>query len=180
MNLVTEGLGGSSIVTGGLGGAQSKQYSGSNPITGGSVITDIYQGDPKLYLTKDGANLKYIEGQPVMDKGLENLAFISLLTEEWAGNDLFDDVNQKIGSDFEESTRQPITLQNLIDNQDAALKALKNPAFNNVGVEVLNPNGYRRNITIRLEPPGQDVGTLTLTKNGLNWIAQSADPAHRR
>ncbi len=93
---------------------------------------------------------------------------------------MFDDVNQKIGSDFEESTRQPITLQNLIDNQDAALKALKNAAFNNVEVEVLNPNGYRRDITIRLEPPGQDVDTLTITKNGLNWIAQSVDPAHRR
>ena len=143
-------------------------------------MISIYQGDPKLFLTKDGAELKFVEGQPVMDQGLENLAFISLFTEGWAGNDLFDDANQKIGSDFEESTRQPITLQNLIDNQDAALKALKNDSFGNIEVDVLNPNGYRRDITIRLEPPGQDINALTITKNGLNWIAQSIDPAHRR
>ena len=141
----------------------------------------IYQGDPKIILTEDGATLKYVGGQPVMDDGLENLALISLFTQEgWAGNDLFNDTDQKIGSGFELSTQQPITLQALNDIRQAGENALKNPVFGQVTVTVENPNSYRLNITFRIEPPGQDVKKLLVTKNGLNWTAQSLDPAYRR
>lgn len=142
---------------------------------------NTYQGDPKIILTEDGATLKYVGGQPIMDNGLENLALISLFTQEgWAGNDLEDDTDKKIGSGFEKSTQQPITLQALNDIRQAGENALKNPVFGKVTVTVENPNSYRLNIIFRIEPPGQDVKMLLVTKNGLNWTAQALDPAYRR
>jgi hypothetical protein len=142
---------------------------------------DIYQGDPRLFLTADGARLQFTGGQPVLDRGLENLALISLFTRPgWCGNDLFDDPNQRIGSDFEEATNQPITLAALNDIRDAAEKAMDNPAFGRVTVDVQNPHSYRLNIVIRVEPPGQDIKLLLITKNGLNWTAQALDPAYLR
>jgi hypothetical protein len=104
-----------------------------------------------------------------------------LFTEPgWAGNTLFDEIDQQAGSKFEEISRQPITLQMLNDLRNAAENALDNPAFGNVEVSINNPSGYRLNVTITLSPPGQDIKTLLLTKNGLNWIAQALDPAHLR
>ena len=142
---------------------------------------DIYQGDPRIFLSVDGASLQFTGGQPVLDRGLENMALISLFTaQEWPGNDLFDAPDQRIGSDFQEATEQPITLRALNNIRDAAEKALVNPAFGRVTVVVENPNSYRLNITIRIEPPGQDIKTLLISKNGLNWVAQAIDPAHGR
>lgn len=144
-------------------------------------MIDIYQGDPKMILTADGATLKYVGGQPRMDQGLENQAFIALFTDgPWPGNDIFPVTQQQIGSDFERLTREPITLQSINDIRNAAERALKSPIFGKVTVTVENPLHYRLNITVRLEPPGQDVKTLILEKNGLNWIAQAVNPAHRR
>lgn len=144
-------------------------------------MTDIYQGDPRLFLNADGAYLNFTGGQPTLDRGLENLALISLFTRPgWAGNVLFQDENQKLGSDFEEISNQPITVQMINDLRDAAERALNNPAFGNVTVEISNPNSYRLEIKITLQPPGQDIKTLLITKNGSNWIAQASDPAYLR
>ena len=67
-------------------------------------MIDPYQGDPKIILTENGATLKFVGGQPVMDRGLENFALISLLTKTgWAGNFFIRAEADKIGSDFEEA-----------------------------------------------------------------------------
>lgn len=140
-----------------------------------------FDGDPKLILNENGSELIFTGGQPVMDAGLENLALISLFTRTgWVGNDLFPDPNQKIGSNFEESTNQPITLNALNDIRDAAIKALTDPIFGNVTVNVTNPNGYNINVQIIIEPPGQDIQELLISKNGINWQSQAIDPANRR
>lgn len=144
-------------------------------------MTDIYQGDPRLFLNANGSFLKFTGGQPVLDRGLENLAIISLFTRlGWPGNILFQDENQQPGSDFEEIANQSITLSMINDLRDAAERALDNPAFGNVSVVIDNPSGHRLNITITLKPPGQDIKTLLITKNGLNWISQTLDPAYLR
>jgi phage gp46-like protein len=144
-------------------------------------MTDIYQGDPALVLGVNGSKLVFKGGQPVMDQGLENLALISLFTTQgWVGNSLFADPAQRIGSDFMDAANQPITLSMLNDVAQAAKRALDDPAFGNVIVNVENPNSYRLNVTIRLEPPGQDSMELLLEKNGLNWIFQKLKPAHER
>lgn len=137
-------------------------------------MTSIFQGDPRLFLNEEGSRLIFTGGQPAMDAGLENLALISLFTAPgWAGNTLFDNPDQKIGSNFEEAARQPITLSALNNVRDAAEKALQSEAFGKVTVDVSNPVSQRINVRILIEPPGADIKVLLLTKNGLNWQAQA-------
>lgn len=142
---------------------------------------DVFQGDPRLILDVDGSRLQFTGGQPLLDPGVENLALISLFTSRgWPGNDLFADPNQQIGSDFESAARQPITIQSLNDIRDAAEKALDNPAFGKITVDVSNPTGSRIDVKIVIEPPGADLMTLLLTKHSLNWQLQATSPAYRR
>lgn len=116
-----------------------------------------------------------------MDRGLENHALISLFTRPgWAGNHLIRDPAQHVGSDFEASTEVAITLTSLEATRDAALKALEGDEFSSVEVAVLNPNGYRRDVTVVLRPPGTDLMVLSVERNGLNWSAQITDPANER
>ena len=144
-------------------------------------MTDIFSGDPRLFLSENGSRFIFRGGQPVMDRGLENLALISLFTRRgWPGNVLFSDINQQIGSDFEEVANQPITLSMLNDVAQAAERALDNPAFGNVIVTVENPNSNRLNVTILIQPPGRDSMVLILSRNGDNWIAQKLEPAEGR
>ena len=145
-------------------------------------MTDIYSGDPKIVLTENGAKLVFSGGQPVMDQGLENLALISLFTSPgWSGNTLFQDINQQVGlSNFLIISKQSITLTMINDLRQAAIDALNNSAFGNITVDIQNPNSYRLNITITISPPGQDIQTLILTRNGENWLLQNSNPAYRR
>ena len=144
-------------------------------------MNNIFEGDPKISIDENGSRLTFKGGQPVMDQGLENLVFISLFTTpNWAGNVLFDNADQRIGSDFEETANQSITLQSINDLRQAAEQALNNPAFGEVAVEITNPNGNQWRVLINIKPPGQDSQQLLLQRNGINWIAQNLNPAHRR
>lgn len=143
--------------------------------------TDIFSGDPYLVIGLNGARLTYVGGQPRMDQGLENQALIALFTSEgWAGNYLFNDPNQQIGSDFIEAANQPITLQSLTDVEQAAVRALRSEAFGRVTVEANNPESDRINVRILIEPPGQDTQEIILSRNGINWQAQANNPAHEQ
>jgi len=145
------------------------------------MTINIYQGDPALVLGENGSRLVFKGGQPVMDQGLENLVLISLFTKPgWIGNTLFQDPAQQIGSDFLDAANQSITVSSLNDMIQAAKRALDDPVFGTVTVNVSNPNSYRLNFAIRIEPPGQDAMDLLLEKNGLNWIFQNLNPAHER
>lgn len=141
-----------------------------------------FEGDPKLILTKDGSELVYREGQPVMDEGLENNALISLFTSPgWVGNTLLNE-DEKIGSDFEIKARGTLTLSKLADIENSATRAL-NTSFQKVtesDAQVINPTGNQLDMLIRISPPGQDVDLLLTSKNGLNWRSQALDPANER
>ena len=144
-------------------------------------MTDIYQGDPALTLTPNGATLTYIGGQPVLDAGLENQAQISLFTAEgWAGNFLFDDADQHIGSDFETIARQAITISGLALIEKSAERALGSDIFGTVRAVASNPQSWQRDVLINVQPPGEDRQTILLTSNGQNWINQAESPAHER
>lgn len=144
-------------------------------------MTNIFQGDPRIFIDENGADLKFIGGQPIMDGGVENLAVISLFTEPgWAGNDLFRNSDQIIGSSFQSAASQTITQSSLNRIRDAAEKALKNPAFGEVTVTVTNPTGYQIHVSALIKPPGSDAKELSLTKNGLNWQIQAVSPASSR
>ncbi len=144
-------------------------------------MSDVFQGDPRLFLDENGSELIFIGGQPISDQGLENKVLISLFTRPgWSGNILFDDIAQKIGSNFEQTALQPITLQSLNDVRDAAEKALIDPIFGKVTVIVTNPVSQKLIVEITIEPPGQDIKKLMLSKNGYNWVFQATYPAYRR
>jgi phage gp46-like protein len=144
-------------------------------------MIDIFSGDPYLTLGPDGSALTFKGGQPVMDQGFENQVMIALFTTpNWAGNALFADPQQRVGSDFVEAANQPITLQSLTDVEQAAVRALQSPAFGRVTAEASNPESDRIRVEILIEPPGQDSQTIILTRNGLNWQAQADNPAHER
>jgi hypothetical protein len=141
-----------------------------------------FEGDPKIILTEDGAELVYNDGQPVMDQGLENSALISLFTlPGWIGNTLLNE-DEKIGSDFEVTARGTLTLSKLADIENAAFRAL-NTSFQKVtesSAQVNNPIGNQLDMLVRISPPGQDVDLLLTSKNGLNWRSQALDPANKR
>ena len=139
-----------------------------------------FEGDPKLILTAEGADLVYRDGQPVMDQGLENNALIALFTAPgWVGNTLLP-LDQQIGSDFEAKARGTLTLSKLADIENAAALALASDVqkiTNNVA-QVINPTGNRLDMALRLAPPGEDVDLLLTSRNGLNWRAQALNPAN--
>lgn len=142
-------------------------------------MTDIFQGDPKLFIDEDGAYLKWTGGQCVMDKGIENLAYISLLTApDWWGNDLFSNPDNQIGSDFEELSKGSITLQTLIDIEQSAERALQNPAFGEPVATASNPRAQGVELTIEIAPPASAATEINLIKNFQNWVNQASDPAY--
>jgi phage gp46-like protein len=148
-----------------------------------SNSTTLFQGDPRVFITNNGANMEFRGGQPVMDQGLENYAILQLFTKSgWHGNTLFRDPNQKIGSDFEEANKAPITVSSLNDVRDAAEKALQAMITTGLASEIIvdttNPSGSIRETTILIRPVGADAFELLVSKNGANWIAQIRDPAH--
>ena len=145
----------------------------------------VYQGDPALLLGPDGVSFKFKEGQPEMDKGLENLVWISLFTKEgWFGNALYRKESQKLGSKFEDANKLPVNLSGLNARRDAALEALQwaitEGLFQTVEVEVTNPNGQTILVNIKITPPNGEAVDLTLSNFGNTWRFQKEDPAHRR
>jgi phage gp46-like protein len=152
----------------------------------------LFEGDPKLFLDESGSYLRWVGGQCIMDAGLENAVFISLFTtlepknspRGWAGNYLFENNEVWVGSRFEEAINEPITLSTLTNAEDEAKKALdwmiaKNLA-SSIDVTITNPVGPRIETLIQIKPPDLPIQQLLLIKNGVNWIYQIEDPAHRR
>ena len=145
-------------------------------------MTDNYDGDPRIAIDKDGADIVYRDGQPVMDAGLENNDLIALFTAPgWPGNVLLSN-DQQIGSDFEEQALGSITLSKLAVIENSARLAIESPVAKteSVTVSVVNPAGSSLGVVIRRTPPGQDVGELLVTRDGLNWINQANNPANAR
>lgn len=150
------------------------------------MAKNIYDGDPRLFLDQDGAYLDFVDGQPIMDAGLENTAIIPLFTRRlsrdnkkpWVGNIVFDDANVHLGSDFLDGFEKPITFGRLEDDKKRAKKALQffidSGLAKDVNVEVTNPSTYRIDVRIQILPPDID---LAFVKNGANWIIQGGSPA---
>jgi hypothetical protein len=109
-----------------------------------------FDGDPKLYIGPDGADLNFSGGQPEMDTGYNNHVLISLFTAPgWGGNYLFVDPGQKIGSDFEETLNSPITARSMNTIRQSALNAIGNDTGSvSAGVVISNPAGQQINVTV--------------------------------
>ena len=140
-----------------------------------------FQGDPKIFVGPNGAYILYINGQTVMDGGIENLATISLLTHpDYWGNDLWPNPDNHIGSEFENESRKPITVTNLENTAQAGELALQNPALGTPSVTMTNPRPSGQDFLAKIKPPGADEQSFALTRNFLNWVDQALDPAHRK
>ena len=145
---------------------------------------DRTQGDPKVTLTKDGADLTFRGGQPVMDSGLENAVMISLFSgAAWFGNVYMPKAGQ-VKSRFYPLTLKTITASRLAELENAA-KADLAPlvsagAIADPSVRVTNPDGNRLDVTITISPPGSDAVTILLSRYGANWAVQTSNPANER
>ena len=139
-----------------------------------------YQGDPKIFIDENGAYLKFIGGQPIMDQGVENAGTIQLMTKKgWVGNQFLTDA-QQIGSDFIEVSEKSITLTNLEDRRREANLALEKPFFGEKQITVENSVNYRVDTNIIVKSPNSDSGILNLSNNGENWVSQKINPAYKR
>lgn len=136
-------------------------------------MNSLFQGDPAISLTPEGATLTFKGGQPVMDQGLENQALISLFTaSDWPGNFLLGP-DQQIGSDFEEIIQGPITLSSLAELEKTAIEALDAPIFGEVQVTATNPVSWQIIVNAIIKPPTGNKQSLLLINNGQNWINQA-------
>jgi phage gp46-like protein len=153
---------------------------------------NIYEGDVRLFMEANGSTMIFKGGQPIMDGGLEMAVLISLFTRNtykntdrsWPGNILFDDPNQKIGSDFEESLEKPITADYFRDVEDSGEKAIEwliaNNQIKSVDISVINPESYIAEVDIFIKPPYDENFILRVSKNSNSWVVQKLSPAHGR
>jgi phage gp46-like protein len=143
-----------------------------------------FQGDIAIKITKDGAKMKFVDGEPVRDRGIENATQISLFTKKkYWGNALVKKESQKIGSDFEKQ-RVVIFVETLNEVRNDANLALQWMLDTNlaskIDLTVMNPALDYIETYIKIYPPGQDIQELLFLHNGVNWINQAIDPAHRK
>jgi len=130
--------------------------------------TNRFEGDPKLYFTDNGADLRYEGGQPVMEQGLENQIFISLFTRRgWAGNVFLPSENH-VGSDYEETCAGAITRTKLADIEDAAIRAMTSKAFKIVNADAINPRADTLLVRVTVGPGG----VLSFSREGGLWRNQ--------
>ena len=150
------------------------------------MIYNRLAGDPAVKITEDGAKMKFINGQPVMDQGLENAVLISLFTKKgYWGNALITEESKKIGSDVEKTALEPIvsiqSINNMTDAIDKALGWMVDTKLSQeIEITVTNPSSNNLRASIKITPPGRDSQTLLFLKNGLNWIGQALNPASGR
>lgn len=145
----------------------------------------LWDGDPKITVGEDGAEMTFIGGQPVMDQGLENPVILSLFTEPgWVGNALASSDAEKLGSIYEETCRQPVTLSSLNSSANAAKAALRWMISGGIASKITavsrNPSGHIRETKVTVTPPGGYPHDLTFAQAGPNWLQQKDNPAYRR
>jgi phage gp46-like protein len=145
---------------------------------------DRTQGDPKITIDSDGADLVFKGGQPVMDSGLENAILISLFSgAEWFGN-AFASPSSGIESRFYPLTLKPVTASRLAELERAVKADLKGlvaqGAIADPAVRASNPTGDRLFIEITISPPGAKAETILLSRYGANWSVQTTHPANTR
>lgn len=144
----------------------------------------LFTGDPRIFISENGASLKFSGGQSIMDAGLENAVIISLFTKpDYWGNLIVDDSNKKIGSDFEEVARLPVTISNLNKLQRSAENALKwmvtARIADSIEVTIGNPDEYIKEVSILVTPFGSDnPESIVLSTSGKNWQFQASNPAY--
>ena len=149
------------------------------------MVIERFQGDPRVVIDEDGAELEFQAGQPVMDRGIENAVLLSLFTaSDWIGNTLAEKPAQKFGGKFLKSIKQPITASALADIRSAVLSDLKwmidTGLAAEIDAQVTNPESTNLKVLLVVKPPKSELEVFLLTNNGLLWVSQTIDPANER
>jgi phage gp46-like protein len=143
-----------------------------------------YQGDPQIFMGIDGPRLEFVDGQPrtvnVLENGLADLwnaVIISLFTRPgWAGNVLVSNPDEKIGSDFEETADQTISLSALNKMENSVTRALNwitsTGAARAVAVRARNPFGSNIEVAIRITLNDGSLFNMVATRNGARWLVE--------
>jgi phage gp46-like protein len=146
-----------------------------------------WDGDPRVEIEQDGAEIYFVGGQPIMDRGLENAAILSLFTDDgWAGNALLTGPNEAVGSAFERTAvTEAITLTTLdrltTIGRAALAWMISAKIASAISFSMSNPTGRQIGASVTITPPGGgSAAQLAVTRNGPNWTAQKTDPAHAR
>lgn len=131
-----------------------------------------YEGDVKLSLSPDESGIKYVQGQPVMTGGIDNAVLISLYTTPgWWANVIITNESEKLGSEYQAVTKEPIKSGQLQRIQDKAIKDLE--WMINEGIseenqaESINPEADRIETTITVKRP-----LLGAENYEVNWDRQ--------
>lgn len=148
-------------------------------------MADRFDGDPKITMEQEGAELEFQAGQPVMDRGIENAVLITLYTKPgWPGNALIDRPSQYLGGKFLEAVAKPVSLTAINDIRSAALSDLnwmiETKLAEEIDAIVTNPKSNEYEVTIAVKPPGSALQIVKITNNALLWIQQTIDPASGR
>lgn len=134
-----------------------------------------YEGDPKLFPYGDACDLEVVNGQPIMDDGLENAVFLSIFTTaQWWGNSVADTDEERYLSRFNELQRRTLTDATLLDAEEYARAALawlvtaRIAASVSVVASILSPGFLGLEVTIARPDRSQTI------RYSVNWDTMEA------
>ena len=149
-------------------------------------MSSVFEGDPKLILGPNGADLAMDGAQPVMDQGLENRSHLELFGgDDWAGNALLVKKSQKYQGRFGRLSKGlAITSANIGKMRMAALADLKSLVDEHVAkqvdVVVRNVESNKLGITITIVRPTGETSIIQYHRSGELWLRQASSPAIAR
>lgn len=133
-----------------------------------------YQGDPLLSIEENGIDIPFFGGQPIMDRGLTNAVLNSLFIPKGYILSKLIGCEGLEGSDFLHACNKTTTVSNLNEVRQRAEKALSS-IDGTKEIFVSNPSGNKKEILIRIKPPGENKEKtieFLFTKKGIYWYYQ--------
>lgn len=136
-------------------------------------------GDPKMFQTADGFSLKFEGGVPVMEKGFENSALLSIGTEDYYQNPLATQAGDVMAGNFIEESKKAITINQIRVIEEAAkqcfLWMITDGLAKSVDAVMSNVTGLGYKIEISIVSPTDEKAILIYNKNGENWVLQQQE-----
>lgn len=151
----------------------------------GAIVYDRFQGDPRIFITADGAEIRFRSGNPIMDPGFENAFILSLFVlPGWYGNNFLREPEKKLESRFELQAKEPITRTSLIKLEQIARESVQwfidKGIMKSIDVLARNLNSDILDVRFTCFQPGDEEFIFDFQRNGPNWILQTCCPAHQR
>lgn len=144
----------------------------------------LRQGDLAIFIDDNGGNIQNINGEPLMDGGIETSAILSLFgtndPDTWLNEYLTG--SEKYTAEFYAFMQaNPITLKNLLTAQEFALRDLQwlkdDGVADEIIVEITTFEKNRINMTIGIYANKE---TILENTYQVNWGYQIDDPVHNR